>query len=482
MKKIVYILLVTLITASCNGVLEDMNKNIKSPEVVPGETLFSNAQKNLADLYSGSNVNINIFHIWAQYWTETTYTDEANYDVVNRTIPDNDWRRLYRDILMDLREASNIISAETYVLPSDIAAQANKVAIADILSVYTYQTLVDMFGDVPYTEALDITNTVPKYDDAAGIYTDLLARLNTDIANLDASNASYGGADLYYGGDVAKWLMFANSLKLKIGITLADADNAAAKTACESAAAGVFASSADNATLPYQSATPNTNPLWVDLVASGRKDFVATSTIIDKMLALNDPRISSYYTTVDTGNGVPIYLGGIYGASNPYGGFSHIGAKMEDPTLECVLLSYEEVEFYLAEAVERGYSVGGTAEDHYNNGVTASIEYWGGSAGDATTYLGQASVAYATAASTWQEKVGTQAWLALFNRGFVAWTEWRRLDFPVLNPPPGMTQADIPTRFTYPINEQTLNGDNYTSAASAVGGDLLTTKLFWDKY
>ena len=480
MKKIVYILLVALTAASCNGVLEDMNKNIKSPEVVPGETLFSNAQKNLADLNSGSNVNINIFSIWAQYWTETTYTDEANYDVVNRTIPDNDWLRLYRNILMDFREASNIIGAETYVLSSDQAVQTNKLAISDIMSVFTYQMLVDMFGDVPYTEALDISNTVPAYDDAAGIYADLMTRLDADIANLDVANGSYGSADLYYGGDVSKWKMFANSLKLKMGISIADVNDAAAKTACEGAASGVFTSSADNAALAYQGATPNTNPLYIDLVASGRKDFVATSTIVDAMLALADPRIASYYTMVDTGNGVPIFLGGIYGASNPYSAYSHIGPLMEDPTLECVLLSYSEVEFYLAEAVERGYSVGGTADGHYDNGVTASIEYWGGSAGDASTYLAQAAVAYATATGTWREKIGTQAWISLFNRGFVAWTEWRRLDYPVLNPPPGMTQADIPTRFTYPINEQTLNGANYSTAATAVGGDLLTTKLFWD--
>ena len=108
-----------------------------------------------------------------------------------------------------------------------------------------------------------------------------------------------------------------------------------------------------------------------------------------------------------------------------------------------------------------------------------SIIAWGGTAADATTYLANPSVTYSSA--TYKDKIGTQAWIAYYNRGLIAWTTWRRLDAPVLNPPPGMTNADIPTRYTYPINEQTLNGANYTTAASAVGGDKITTKLFWDK-
>jgi hypothetical protein len=72
----------------------------------------------------------------------------------------------------------------------------------------------------------------------------------------------------------------------------------------------------------------------------------------------------------------------------------------------------------------------------------------------------------------------------MYTRGFEGYTFFRRLDYPAFvmppNPPTGVDK--IPTRFTYPINEQTLNAKNYTAAAAAIGGDLLTTKLFWDKY
>ncbi|HET8962894.1 MAG TPA: SusD/RagB family nutrient-binding outer membrane lipoprotein, partial [Chitinophagales bacterium] len=92
------------------------------------------------------------------------------------------------------------------------------------------------------------------------------------------------------------------------------------------------------------------------------------------------------------------------------------------------------------------------------------------------------TVAYNNSGSgaTFQEKIGTQAWLALFERPDAAWTTYRRLDYPKMQKA-FKSEREVPMRYTYPINEQTLNGSNYSAAASAIGGDLLTTKLFWDK-
>jgi hypothetical protein len=90
-------------------------------------------------------------------------------------------------------------------------------------------------------------------------------------------------------------------------------------------------------------------------------------------------------------------------------------------------------------------------------------------------------VAYATATGTWQQKIGTQAYIAFYTRGLEGFNEWRRLDYPLLNLPGTITSySQIPKRLTYPVNEQTLNNENYASAAQAIGGDLLTTKIFWD--
>src|SRR5690606_38621438 len=147
-----------------------------------------------------------------------------------------------------------------------------------------------------------------------------------------------------------------------------------------------------------------------------------------------------------------------------------------DPTLEGVILDYAEVEFLIAEAAARGL-VAEDAEAHYNAAVTASIVYWGGTEAEAQAYLAQPNVAYD--AANWVERIGVQKWIALYNRGFEAWVTWRRLDVPEL-PNAVQSELPVPLRFTYPVDEATLNGANLSAAASAIGGDELATPVFWD--
>ena len=479
------------LTFACNdSSLGDLNVDTKNPLAVPAESLFGNAEKNLFDQMVSTNVNSNVFRLFAQHWTETTYLDESRYDVLQRNVPDRHWRVLYRDILTDLKQAAITINTESPVTVSAQKAKANKLAIIEFLNIYTYTILVDTFGDVPYSQAIqpnDYPN--PKYDDGMEIYNDLFTRLDAAIATLDSDYGSFGVADFAYQGDVAAWYKFANSLKLRMAITVADAPTMAAlsKTKAEEAvASGVFESNDDNASLTYLSVQPNTNPLYEDLVTSGRYDFIAAEPLVDKMNLLNDPRRPLYYVDV-----AGAYIGGPYAAGGDFENYSSPGdpagagpyTRLLEPTLESIILDYTEVEFYLAEASERGYAVGGTAESHYNNAITSSIIYWGGTATDAAGYLGQPSVSYTTATGTWQQKIGDQEWIGFYNRGFEAWTTWRRLNFPTLVAPPNAATAaegQIPSRFTYPVLEQTLNGSNYTAGASAIGGDKLKTRIFWD--
>lgn len=146
-----------------------------------------------------------------------------------------------------------------------------------------------------------------------------------------------------------------------------------------------------------------------------------------------------------------------------------------------VLFEASEINFYLAEAAARGYSVPGTAQGYYEAAIRASMQYWGiNSTADINAYLANPGVVYS--AANWKQRIGEQAWIAMYNRGFESWNFFRRLDYPALTAPNATAAADgkVPTRLTYPINEQTVNGANWTTASSAIGGDKLTTKLFWD--
>ncbi|MFT6322698.1 MAG: hypothetical protein ACI9GM_000198 [Salibacteraceae bacterium] len=481
-NKLLYTLALTTILSSCTKDFDDMNVNKKRPTEVPAQSLFANAAKSLNRQVVTLNVNYNNLKLWSQYLTQVTYTDEANYNLINRNIPQTEWLTMYRNTLQDFKEAVQFTNSETWVLAEDIGAQKNRLAITEIYVIYSYERLTTIFGDVPYSEALGESN-LPKFDDAATIYADLDTRLTAAIANLDENYGSFdGGYDNLFAGDIGMWKKFAYGLKLKMAMTLADVNPGKALTMFTAAEANVF-TQGESASFIFLGSQPNTNPMWEDLVNSGRNDYVASNTIVDTMLALNDPRISTYFTTApDT----TAYIGGDYGAPSPYSGYSHIASYFLSTDQPTILMDYMEMEFYKAEAAARGW--GGVAETHYNNAITESMLNWGYTSTDAATYLAGTDVAYTMAGGSDLDKIGTQAWLAYFNRGMLGWTTYRRLDMAGQNGTAGddlMNQAAqtdelTPVRYTYPINEQTLNGSNYSSAASAIGGDLKSTRLWWD--
>ena len=453
MKKILYVMLPALLfTTACKKGITDINVNPKSPLNVPSATVFTNAERVLTNTVTSASVNLNIFRLIEQQWQETTYTDESNYNISTRPIPDAIWNAFYRDVINNLEQVKTLEANEGL---SAATLNANK-AISDILEVYTYYYLTTTFGDIPYTQAVNPSILFPKYDDAKTVYYDLLTRLDADVAILNTGSSSLGSADIIYGGDAAKWKLFANTLKLKMGITISDLDNAKAKIVVESAvAAGVFSSNSNNAYFQYLSAPPNTNPIWVDLVQSGRKDFVACNTLMNQLKSTNDPRLPFYFT-VDASGG---YSGSAPGASSNYTTFSKPSTTITAPDFPGILLSYSETEFNLAEAV---------------------LE-WKGTTNSAELYIAQPSINYLTASGTFKQKIGIQKWIALYNRGWDAWIEQRRLDAPTLVAPTTALSA-YPVRFTYPVNEGNVNGANVKAAGTAIGGNLVTTKLFFDKF
>jgi hypothetical protein len=316
-----------------------------------------------------------------------------------------------------------------------------------------------------------------------------------------------------------------------MAITISDVNpTKAASMVAEISENNLITSNEDNASITYLEAFPNTNPVHEDLVQSGRDDFVIANTIVDKMNELFDPRLlvfaqgvdftypldankkkrdstitqggnmivyeaktgNVFYKTTpftisvaDTAKDIQLFVGGIYGTNNTFALRSHIGEPFYQADLEGLLLDNAEVEFLLAEAAERNLPVSGTAEDYYNAGIRASMEYWGIPDAVVDDYLANPDVAYSTAAppQDWKQKIGIQHWIALYNRGLEGWTVWRRLDFTGFNAPPLMTYNDIPERFIYPIEEATLNKANLLEGIQMLGGpDDANTKVFWDIY
>jgi hypothetical protein len=347
--------------------------------------------------------------------------------------------------------------------------------------------LVSTYGNIPYSESETVSIPFPKFDDAKTVYADLLTRIDTCIAGLDITSGAMGKADQIYGGSTAEWMKFAASLKLKMAMLNAANDPTTTATKVNQAiATGVFTSDADDALFSYDpSSVTNSSPIWNALFYGGRHDFGPGGLLVNTMNAWTDPRLPLYFTQY---NGA--YVGGTAGnPNNSYGGYSDFCCStggtltaLYSPGFPADLFDYAEVEFYLAEAAAQGFIADAPAT-HYNNAITSSIEFWGGTAAQAATYLAQPAVAYATATGTWQQVIGYQEFIANYNRNWDSWTAERRLGYPNINvvSPPQGTTALFPLRFTYPPNETTSNPANTAAAVAALPGgvDALTAKLFW---
>jgi len=277
-------------------------------------------------------------------------------------------------------------------------------------------------GRCSYSQALSGSDfPLPIYDTQEDIYLDLLSELTTASAMIDVSAGDIEG-DIIYAGNMSKWQLFANSLKMRIGLRLSKvAPGIASVAVAEAFNAGVFTSNDDNAKYEYLPSAPNYNP-WYFRFELSVPNYGVGSTLIDMLKGFNDPRLEMYADTAFNQD-----LGGGF-VGNPVGYDRAAGSAISDfavswPDAENVLgqttpftiMTYSEVLFVLAEAAERGW-ITGTVKDYYQMAITASIEQWGVT--DPTTiadYLAQPSV---TLDSTNPIKsIGDQKYIALYMQG-----------------------------------------------------------------
>src|SRR6201996_7145459 len=160
MKKIALIFVTVSLLVACKKNITELNVDPKNPVNVPSYSLFTNSERGLSNTVTSSNVNLNIFRLIEQQWTETTYLNETNYQLPSRNQPDAIWTALYTTVLGNFQRAKTLIPKDV----PDPGTQKNELAIVDILQVYTYYYLVTTYGNVPYTQALNINNPFPKFD------------------------------------------------------------------------------------------------------------------------------------------------------------------------------------------------------------------------------------------------------------------------------------------------------------------------------
>ncbi|MDR2122941.1 MAG: SusD/RagB family nutrient-binding outer membrane lipoprotein [Flavobacteriaceae bacterium] len=480
-KNIVSLVLLGFILISCNDELDNINVNPNKAEKPEVAYLLTGSLKQGADLYWGGDSNYGSTLLFVQHWAEIQYTTIDRYSISNASsVVTTLWNKGYATLITDLNTIFNL---------PDEQANVNYKGVALTLRSWVFLLLTDAYGDVPYNEVGK--NITPAYNTQKEVYIGILNDLSQALTLLDASKAGIAG-DVVYNGDITKWRKFANSLRLRIALRIADREDQLAKqtiTEVINDPAGLIDNNNDIFRFVYTK-SPQHNPQAATF--DTRDDYRISKTIVDKLKSLSDPRLP-IYAQLPADASVTDYVGGANGLSNGDAanqGFAKVskpGIYFLTPEAPAVIYSYAEILFNLSEAVARGY-IPGNAEDYYNQAITASFNQFGiTNSAVIANYLAQPSVKYD--ASNYKKSIGEQKWIAFFGQGPDAFAEWRRLDYPQLVAGPASTLGGkIPVRFFYPGTEQSLNGENYKKAVDNQKSDpdddfdLLTNKLWFDVY
>ncbi|GAA4463902.1 SusD/RagB family nutrient-binding outer membrane lipoprotein [Nemorincola caseinilytica] len=498
-KKIVVTAMagLTLGVSSCRKYL-DVNNN---PNVASNATV--NTLLPAAQLYIGSAMGTDMQingAIWAQHWTQSPAGKE--YVALEQHTPNAEaynmsWQNLYAG-------AENF--HQLYKL-ADAQYKGQYKAIAMLMQAYAFQALADGWGDIPYSDALKgqypdghIVN--PKYDSQRVVYRGIVATIDSATKLINTADASAPGADdLVYGGNMSKWNKFANTLKLRALLRVANIDPVYAKNKIDSLFMKnpQFIGNGDDARIVYGAAKGNNHPLFAELSApalGGKQQLAGSKTAIDTMNANNDLRGMVVYRQV-SGMGLVGVTQSAYDIALPDGSYSipssYVGADISSAssaTASVMLLSSWESYFLQAEAFARGYAVGND-QQMFHAGINASFLYYSnaltnetgiGGAAAYTAYVGSLPAAYWTlypTTGTTEDRLRyiiTQKWLAMSGtQGFEAWTEWRRTGYPdfLVSPRNSHLGGKMPLRFLYPASEK-ANNSNYPGEIS------VTTPLWWD--
>lgn len=372
------------------------------------------------------------------------------------------------------------------VAQMDSLAKANNqqqyYGLTKLFRAILFTQLTEDFGDIPYSQALQglSGNFKPEYDTQEEVYIGVLQELEEANALLDDSYGKING-DIIYNGIATGWKKLANAFRLRVLIHLSkkeDNTNLNVKSQFQSiisdpAKYPLMTGNADNAQLVFNASAPNNyypdfGYLSLATAVSIEKDFA--KILKDR----KDPRLFAFAEPVggktardfDNYDGVDAGLT-IGDQQTTSGDASRIKKRYyEDKINEpLIFLGYAEQEFLIAEAISRGWvSSAGTAQEHYENGIRASMEFYGIGDADITDYLTHAMVAFNTEDAI--KLIAIQKHIAMFmNSGWESFYEQRRTGYPDLSVGPGTyNDMKVPKRFTYPQSEYDYNADNVNAA------------------
>lgn len=473
-NKIMIALCAITVYSCSEDIMDGINKNVNDPTDVATRLTITDVMTSSAfnvtgsdlALYSSCYVEHNVGIYGQMYNAEIRTSDPTSSTTYN-----NPWDAIYQ----------NLLNLKTVIGKcSDGGAEAGNyhtLGIAQVLTAYNLAILTDVYGDVPWKEALQpgIIFT-PNLDSQQSIYTDIFKYLNDATANLAKTStfSSLGAQDFLYGGDADSWIKFANGLKARytMRLSLKSPDYDAVINFANSS----FASSDEQCQFNYNGGT-SSSPFYQFL--QDRDYFGASTSFHNKLVSRSDPRDAVFFIPYTSGgelvfapNGTPVQAQGVYGISS-----------LSVKTAPTYLLSYHEIEFLKAEAYARKNDLVNAA-DALEKGIVAAcgkVNINISTTDAEKYYTDQIAPKLTTQAATLKE-IMVQKYIAFFEEEAIeAYNDVRRLkamgegDFIQLDNP--LNNTMFPLRYTYGADDVTTNAN--IRKAYGDGSYVYTANVWW---
>jgi hypothetical protein len=461
MKKfnICLIGLLLLFSTSCEDML-DINTSPNDPAQAPVELVFPAAAGSAAYVIGGWYQILG--GMWSQHWTQSTgasqYRNIDSYDLQTDAFDGYQYGELYAGALNDLEYVKTTAKANqnwSYYL------------MATVVQSYVYQVLVDLYDKIPFTDALKGNQAVlsPKFDDGQLVYDSLIARLD-DALSRDLSAITVqtpGKDDVIFGGDLEKWVQFANTLKLKIFIRESEAKSGVASAGIQSLFAAPNFLTVDATFDAFKDEVDSRNPVYETGVDRLAGNITISRTLFTYLNDNADPRLDAIANyPEDTPATHNTLVQGDYLSTSPtnISGLSTPNLQPLDPVY---FISAAESYFLQAEAVVR-FGVAGDAASLYEQGIDASFEKFGVTDDPSAMYGSGAPYEFPTSSMDAQiEAIITQKWIAMANsQGLESFFEQNRTGYPDFYTPAvnNVTSDKFPRRLFYPQSERSRNPSN----------------------
>ncbi len=496
----------------------------------PAALLFTGALSQTASVVNGNGTGVsggdfeNLMIPMSYEALNTNY--QVAYNITRNNYTSSDFAGVWGDCYHTLNDY------QTVLVDASSSGEPFLEATAKVMIALNFQILVDAYGNIPYSQALQLATGVlnPEYDSAQTVYTACIGKLDSAIATLESdsvvASGAYnpGSADIVFGGNANSWVGLANTIKLRMLLHLS---NVTAEQSFVQAEAAKIASDPIGCLGAGQTAfvqpgyatdlSAHLNPFWSSYGytitgAAGNPDQSANSFMINKLQGYNDPRVGYFYCVngsgVYSGNpfGIPAnanssYVGsgpgpspGANGLTPPFGMTTNQSTwgLLQSPTQPAVLMSSWESLFLQAEAIERGLLPGGdaAAEADYEQAITDDFVYLNVfTDGNTNTNnpAGYAQAYYQQSVNLVGWKSSTNKIQAIIEQKFIsnclmdveeAWTDYRRLGYPAdlpLSNDPASTYPRV-NRFIYPQSEYNTNANNVQAQGTVTPAG---PKIFW---